>query len=406
MAPMQFSVKHDGISLKITLDEKWLKRPLLTSVVGPFVKAFNKKLADESARAVHEDGLSALCVDGETWVDPSQTGSTALPADTKIVELFFETKEAMDMRRCHVVCGEVELKIELERKWLRQSFSAAVVAPFVRAHNKKHGSPLSVSALSHVFIDGGPSVQLRELGQPSGFFIGPSTRRVELRFGGDGSDAGVSTGGGGGRGTPGGGGGLAQLSEAELLRRMWTRLRTTEEGLASAREVRWTNLRLGSSASDGATIGRALLCAGSVRCEGSWGSEGLGNLLTLELCDNELGCDGVKSLVECGALSHSAIPNLRDLHLQNNRIGDEGIEALCYYNKLPHLKKLQLQGNLISDDGLSLISKAMSERDFRPRHLNILENRYDPSSGEAEELREIVRDKYVELRMQEPNGSG
>ena len=57
---MQFAVKHAGLSLKITLDAKWQARPLLTSVVAPFVKSFNKKRPDYDA--VHDDGLAAILV--------------------------------------------------------------------------------------------------------------------------------------------------------------------------------------------------------------------------------------------------------------------------------------------------------------------------------------------------------
>ena len=53
--PMKFAVRYAGLSLKITLDEKWQGRALLTAVVVPFVRSFNKKRPDYDA--VHEDGL-------------------------------------------------------------------------------------------------------------------------------------------------------------------------------------------------------------------------------------------------------------------------------------------------------------------------------------------------------------
>ena len=74
-ASLQFPVRHAGVQLKITLDEKWQARPLLSSVVAPFVKAFNKK---RPLDAVHEDGLVGVLVKrsgeppAEEWADPSQ----------------------------------------------------------------------------------------------------------------------------------------------------------------------------------------------------------------------------------------------------------------------------------------------------------------------------------------------
>ena len=42
-ATLCFSVKHAGLSLKISLDAKWQKKSLLVAVVAPFIKSFNKK---------------------------------------------------------------------------------------------------------------------------------------------------------------------------------------------------------------------------------------------------------------------------------------------------------------------------------------------------------------------------
>ena len=131
---LKFSVTHSGLALKITLDSKWQTRSLLQSVVGPFVKAFNKKRSAEDA--ISDDSLLGMLADDAAWIDPAASAS-ALPAGVSQLALYFNGKTPLTTRACRVTHGEVSMRIEIEPKWLRQPFKAAVVVPFTLAYNKK-----------------------------------------------------------------------------------------------------------------------------------------------------------------------------------------------------------------------------------------------------------------------------
>ena len=400
---LKFSVKHAGMSLKITLDSKWQKKSLLAGVVMPFIKSFNKKRPDYDA--VHEDGLAGILVDGTTWADPYRSAADVLSFTTSTVELHFEPKDVLATRSCRVSSGETEFKIELDRKWLRSSFRSAVVVPFVVAYNKKHSSPLvptpldaaTLSAVS--FDDGAPLDDLSaEVERPACLLLPRQVKCVQLMFGGTGG-GGVA----GSTGRVGNSGGAVALSKlspeqlAERLSQFWTRVRTTAEGLASAREATWTNFRLGPA--DGAVVGAALLAASRIRCAGSWDGESCGNLLTLSLQNNDLRCDGLIGLVHSGALDRAIMCSLRELHLQSNRIGDRGAEALFTRADLPNLKILQLQDNSIGEAGVVAINGALRSSRFGGRHLNLLENLFAADGEAAEALRQTGLTKYCELKL-------
>lgn len=271
---MQFAVRHAGLSLKITLDEKWQSKPLTTSVVMPFVKSFNKKRPDYDA--VQEEGLVGVQIDGEAWIDPSQSAKAVLPPDVKALDLHFDSKEALaTARACRVSCGETDLRIELNTKWLRQHFAAAVVAPFAAAYNKKHGNPLvptpiDVASLCAIAIDDAP-VALEDAAKPTCLVVPSGAKRIELAFGSLPTAASASAGSGGAPGVSG-------LTDRERLKQLWSKVRYTPETCATARELKWSNFRL----TDGMAIGHALLAAAAVQCEGAYGAS-LNHLLTLDL---------------------------------------------------------------------------------------------------------------------------
>lgn len=400
---VQFAVRHAGLSLKITLDDKWQGRPLTTSVVLPFVKSFNKKRP--SYDAIHQDGLAGIQIDGETWVDPSQSAKSSLPADVQALDLHFEAKEAMvASRSCRVACGETELRIELNTKWLRQSFSAAVIAPFAAAYNKKHGNPLvptpvEAASISSVEIDDAP-VPLADVTKPACLVVARGAKRIDLRFGSGATPGATASALSGGGASAGAGSGASLLSERERLQQLWTRVRMTADSLAAAREVKWSSCRFGPA--EGGTIGRALLAGASVRCEGAYG-DGLGNLLTLNLESNDLRDEGLTALCSSGALDGEAVMvSLRELYLQNNRIGDKGVAALASSRLPTALKVCQLQDNVIGDEGACELARAIRAKlvAFRPRHLNVRENRFDPGGAAADALRAAVSEHYVELKIE------
>ena len=385
---MKFSVRHGGLSLKITLDQKWQSRALMTSVIGPFVKSHNQKRPDYDH--VDEAGFAGMQLDGGQWVDPTQAANKILPPDVKHVDLFFDSKEALTTTRtCRVACGETELKIELATKWLRMPFSDAVVAPFASAYNKKHASPhdpapLDPTTLVAIAFDD-EAVPLDEAEKPTCLAIPRACKRIDLSFSSVGGVPARSAGDG--------------LSERERLKLLWARMNTTDESVAAAREVIWTNYRLG--AADGATIGLALLAAARVRCEGSYG-DGLGNLLTLNLQDNDLRDDGIIALAAGGALdSRTVLVSLRDLFLQNNRIGDKGVVALVGAGLPAQLMKLHLQDNSIGNEGALSLALAITSSTLKPRHLNLRENhKLDKDGDGADELRAASRSGFVELKLE------
>ena len=174
-----------------------------------------------------------------------------------LLELFFEPKESLASRTFRVACGETELKIDLDRKWLRQPLSAAVVMPFVAAYNKKHSSPLvptplSADALSSVFLDG-DAMPLAEAAKPTALVLPLTCRRIDLSFGGVGGGVAIDVSDGGASG------GSDVVNPAERLKRLWARVHSSPEAVAVATEIKWTNYRL--SGADGATISMALLAA-------------------------------------------------------------------------------------------------------------------------------------------------
>ena len=397
--------------MKITLDAKWQARPLLTSVVMPFVKSSNKKRPDYDA--VHEDGLAGVCIDGQAWIDPTKPAAEVIPAGTTSVELFFEAKHALDPRKLAVAYGETELKIELDRKWLRQPLQASVVVPFVAAYNKKHASPLVptpllASMISAVSIDDGPPVIAPELAEtlqrPAALALPPAAKRIDLSFG---AVAAATAGGSSGSavGAAAGGASLAPvippLNPGELAAKVklfWPKVRMTLEGLAAAREAHWTRFQLRPA--DGQVLGAALLAAAEVRCEGSWDTTSLGNLLTLNLEENDLRCEGIIGLVDSKALHHDVVHHLRDLFLQSNRIADRGAEALFLRSQLPqNLKKLVLQDNAIGEGALDAIASAFASKAFKVRHLNLLENRFSGDGAAAEGLRAALSKHYCEYKL-------
>ena len=399
---LKFAVRHGGLSVKITLDEKWQARPLTTSVVKPFVTTWNKK--KPAYDHLHEEGLAGVQANETAWIDATSPANKALTGfvEVKTLDLFFETKDAMTtLRTCRVACGDVELKIELATKWLRQPLSAAVVAPFAAAYNKKHGNPLDpkpldATKLSSIAVDDAP-VELADAAKPTCMVLPIGCKRIDLAFGEIGQQAPpaiISAATGDGPITYG-------VSEREQLKQLWSKVRCNEESLAGTLHLNWTNFRL--SPADGLAIGMALLSGAAVRCEGSYG-DGLGNLLTLNLESNDLRDEGLMALCKCGGLDRDKVMrSLRELYLQSNRIGDKGAQSLIdpSTNLPTELKIVNLQDNSIGEGGVKAISYAISSKRFKPRHLNLRENnKLDKSGPVAEELREIVKGKYVELKLE------
>ena len=74
--------------------------------------------------------------------------------------------------------------------------------------------------------------------------------------------------------------------------------------------------------------------------------------------------------------------------------------ALVVAGLPPQLKVLLLQDNSIGDEGAKSLARAIASESFRPRHLNLRDNRLDKAGAAADELREAVRGHYVELKLE------
>lgn len=117
--------------------------------------------------------------------------------------------------------------------------------------------------------------------------------------------------------------------------------------------------------------------------------------------ENDLRDEGLEALCKTGGLDgRKVLVSLRDLYLQDNRIGDKGVSALCLAGLPGKLRVVQLQDNSIGEAGARSLARAIGDGSFKPRHLNVKENRWVKGGDADEELRAAVRANYVELKIE------
>ncbi len=78
-----------------------------------------------------------------------------------------------------------------------------------------------------------------------------------------------------------------------------------------------------------------------------WESPGMQEVSWLDLDDNQLGDEGVQDLVNCPLLE-----NIQYLNLNKNNISDQGLEILAKAKFLGKLKRLHLKDNPIVGKGV------------------------------------------------------
>jgi Ran GTPase-activating protein (RanGAP) involved in mRNA processing and transport len=78
-----------------------------------------------------------------------------------------------------------------------------------------------------------------------------------------------------------------------------------------------------------------------------WQAPKMQEVSWLDLDDNNLGDHGVQGLVECGYLE-----NVQYLNLNQNNVSDEGLRFLADAKYLVKLKRLHLKGNPIMGEGV------------------------------------------------------
>ena len=85
-----------------------------------------------------------------------------------------------------------------------------------------------------------------------------------------------------------------------------------------------------------------------------WQSPRMQEVSWLDLDDNNLGDQGVQELVDCAFLE-----NVQYLNLNQNNVSDEGLKFLADAKSLDKLKRLHLKGNPIKGEGvLALFNSA------------------------------------------------
>ena len=78
-----------------------------------------------------------------------------------------------------------------------------------------------------------------------------------------------------------------------------------------------------------------------------WESPRMREVSWLDLDDNKLGDEGIQDLTNCPLLE-----NMQYLNLSKNGISDQGLEILAKAEFLGKLKRLHLKGNLIEGKGV------------------------------------------------------
>ncbi|MBT6716511.1 MAG: hypothetical protein HOB18_02565 [Nitrospina sp.] len=78
-----------------------------------------------------------------------------------------------------------------------------------------------------------------------------------------------------------------------------------------------------------------------------WGSPRMKEVSWLDLDDNNLGDEGLQDLVDC-----SMLENVQYLNLNKNGISDQGLMVLAKAKFLGKLKRLHLKDNLIDGGGV------------------------------------------------------
>ncbi|MBT3365886.1 MAG: hypothetical protein HN472_11330 [Nitrospina sp.] len=81
-----------------------------------------------------------------------------------------------------------------------------------------------------------------------------------------------------------------------------------------------------------------------------WQAPKMMEISWLDLDDNNLGDLGVQELVECAFLE-----NIQYLNLNQNHVSDEGLKFLAKAKHLDKLKRLHLKGNPIQGEGVTAL---------------------------------------------------
>jgi hypothetical protein len=153
--PLKFKVRSDGYSLTLgPLDAKWLSKPFAAVVLKPFVSKFNRR---EDKLSVSLEQLHGIAVDGVPLTEPLDAKTTlvsdVISPGTEHVDLTFGEMPP-EVLKFPVRSGEIEFVITLDKRWMRKSFEAAVIVPFVTLYNKRVSVPVKPEDLVEYQLNG------------------------------------------------------------------------------------------------------------------------------------------------------------------------------------------------------------------------------------------------------------
>jgi hypothetical protein len=147
----RFKVVSDGLSATISLEAKWLAKPFAQAVVQTVVLKLNKR---PNVEPVAVESLEGIEIDGEQVALPgaSTTVAEVVPPMAQLVRLTFGETPPHQMRFV-VHAGTIEITITLDAKFMRKSFTEAVVKPFVSVYNKRSALPVTADECVAVLVD-------------------------------------------------------------------------------------------------------------------------------------------------------------------------------------------------------------------------------------------------------------
>jgi hypothetical protein len=147
----RFKVVSDGLSATISLEAKWLAKPFAQAVVQTVVLKLNKR---PNVEPVAVESLEGIEIDGEQVALPgaSTTVAEVVPPMAQLVRLTFGETPPHQMRFV-VHAGTIEITITLDAKFMRKSFTEAVVKPFVTMYNKRSALPVTADECVAVLVD-------------------------------------------------------------------------------------------------------------------------------------------------------------------------------------------------------------------------------------------------------------
>lgn len=157
-APLRFKViTTDGFSATTTLDAAWQAKSFMQAVVKPVVLKLNKRADKEPVAA---DLLERIEIDGVEVADDDVDLKTAsvssiVPAGTSQLLLSFGLAPPKELRfAVDAAGGDTSFTITLDAKFMHKSFHDAVLVPFVKYYNKRVHLPVEASGCVQVHIDG------------------------------------------------------------------------------------------------------------------------------------------------------------------------------------------------------------------------------------------------------------